>query len=96
MLPVKLQVNTSGDLSEAVEPGIPGSTAMGWLCDSRQQVVILDVLSLKEQELQHEVSMLRGRIRNLRSLLQLLLVLLRISGFSLAKKRVPEGKRRRH
>ena len=38
---------------------------MGWLCDSPQQAVTLDVLSLKEQELQHEVLMLRRRIRKL-------------------------------
>ena len=76
----------------AAELGIPRSTAMGWLCDSPQQVVTLDVLSLRERELQLEVLMLGRRIRRLRALLRLLLVLLRISGFSLAKERVPEWK----
>ena len=89
---LKKLVRTSGDLSVAVELGIPRSTAMGRLCDSPQQVVTLDVLSMKEQELQHEVLMLRRRIRKLLALLRLLLVLLRISGFSLAKERVPDGK----
>ncbi len=42
---------------------------MGWLCDSPQQAVTLDVLSLKEQELQHEVLMLRRRIRKLLGLI---------------------------
>jgi transposase InsO family protein len=65
---------------------------MGWLCDAPRQVVTLDVFCLKERELQHEVLLLRRRIRKLRALLRLLLVVLRISGFSLAKERVPEGK----
>ena len=47
---------------------------------------------MKEQQLQGEVLMLRRRIRKLLSLLRLLLVLLRISGFSLANERVPEGR----
>ena len=76
---LKELVRTSGDLSVAAELGVPRSTAMGWLCDSPQQVVTLDVLSLKEQQLQHEVLMLRRRIRKLLALLRLLLVLLRIS-----------------
>ena len=89
---LKELVRTSGDLSVAAELGVPRSTAMGRLCDSPQQVVTLDVLSLKEQQLQHEVLMLRKRVRKLLALLRLLLVLLRISGFSVAKERVPEGK----
>ncbi len=63
-----------------------------WLYESPQQVVTLDVLSMKEQELQHEVLMLRRRIRKLLALLRLLVVLRRISGFSLANERVPGGK----
>ena len=39
----------------AIELGIPRSTAVGWLGDSPKQVVSLDLLSLDEQELQHEV-----------------------------------------
>jgi len=48
--------------------GIPASTVMGWLCNPAQQVVTLDVLSMKEQELQREVLMLRQRIRKLLAL----------------------------
>jgi hypothetical protein len=65
---------------------------MGWLHESPKQVVTLDVLSMKEQELQREVLLLRRRIRKLLALLRLLVVLLRISGFSLANERVPGGK----
>ena len=52
----------------------------------------LDILSLKEQQLQHEVVMLRRRIRKLHCLLRLLLTMLRLSELNLAKERVPEGK----
>ena len=76
----------------ALELGIPRSTAMGWLHDSPREVVTLDILSLKEQELQHEVLMLRRRIRKLHSLLRLLLTMLRLSEINLAGERVPEGK----
>ena len=68
----------------ALELGIPRSTAMGWLHDSPREVVTLDILSLKEQELQHEVLMLRRRIRKLHSLLRLLLTMLRLSEINLA------------
>jgi hypothetical protein len=48
--------------------GIPASTVMSWLCNPAQQVLTLDVLSMKEQELQREVLMLRQRIRKLLAL----------------------------
>jgi len=47
---------------------------------------------MKEQEFRREVLMLRRRIRKLLALLRLLVVSLRISGFSLANERVPQGK----
>jgi hypothetical protein len=60
---LKELVRTSRDPSLAKELGIPASTVMGWLRESPQQVVTLDVLSMKEQELEREVLMLRRRIR---------------------------------
>ena len=45
----------------ALELGIPRSTAIGWLGDSPRNVVSLNILSLKEQQLQHEVLTLRLR-----------------------------------
>jgi len=65
---------------------------MGWLCNPPQQVVTLDALSIEEQELEREVLMLRQRVRKLLALLRLLVARLRISGFSLANPRVPEGR----
>jgi hypothetical protein len=89
---LKEPVRISGDSSLAIDLGVPASTLMGWLCDSPPQVVTIDVLSMKEQQLQHEVLMLRRRIRKLLSLLRLFLVLRRITGFSLAHERVPKGR----
>jgi hypothetical protein len=89
---LKELVRTSADPSLAIDLGIPASTVMGWLYESSRQVVTLDVLSMKEQELQREILMLRRRIRKLLALLRLLVVLLSISGFSPANERVPGGK----
>ncbi len=89
---LKELVRTSGDLSVATELGIPRSTALGWLRDSPRKVVSLDILSQKEQKLQHEVLILRQRIRKLHSLLHLLLTMLRLSEVDLSGERVPEGK----
>ncbi len=74
---LKELVRTSRDPSLAKDLGIPASTMTGWLYESPQQVVTLDVLSMKEQELQREVLMLRRRIRKLLALLRLLVVLRR-------------------
>jgi len=85
-------VRTSGDPALAIDPGIPTSAVMGWLCNPPRQVVTLDALSIEEQELEREVLMPRRRIRKLLALLRLLVARLRISGFSLANPRVPEGR----
>ena len=66
---LKELVRTSGDLSVARELRIPRSTAMGWLGDSPKPFVSLDVVSLKERDLQREIVMQRRRIRELRALL---------------------------
>ena len=44
-----------------------------------------------ETELQHEILQLRRRIQKLTSLLRLEVVLLRVSGFTLARERLPAG-----
>jgi len=61
-------VRTSAGPSLAMDLGIPASTVMSWLCNPAQQVLTLDGLSMKEQELQREVLMLRQRIRKLLAL----------------------------
>ena len=84
-------VRTTGDLGLAVRHGVPRSTARGWLTRTSTEVVTLDVLELDTVRLQHEVILLRRRIARLRSLLCLVVTVLKVSGFSLSRTRLPEG-----
>ena len=84
-------VRTTGDLGLAVRHGVPRSTARGWLTRPSTEVVTLDVLELDTVRLQHEVILLRRRIARLRSLLCLVVTVLKVSGFSLSRTRLPEG-----
>ena len=84
-------VRLSGDMTVATDLGVPRSTARGWLRRAPRRVVSLNVLDSRETELQHEILRLRRRIQKLTSLLQLTLVLLRVSGFTLARERLPDG-----
>ena len=86
-------VRQSGDPRIATDLGVPRSTVKGWLRETPRQVVTLDVLDMREPELQLELLRLRLQIQKLRALLRLLAVLLRISGFSLANQRLPEEQR---
>ena len=52
----------------------------------------LDVTQLSERELQHEILQLRRRVEKLTALLQLVLALLRASGFTLSRDRLPDGR----
>ena len=84
-------VQTTGDLELAIRHGVPRSTARGWRTKTTTEVVSLDVLELDTIRLQHEVIRLRRRIARLVSLLRLVLIVLKVSGSSLARVRLPEG-----
>jgi putative transposase len=71
---------------------VPRSTARGWLGDRQTVVVSLDVAKLKALELQQEVLELRRRVKKLTALLRLALALLRTSGFTLTRERLPDGR----
>ena len=88
-------VRTTQDISCALQQGIPRSTARGWLTASAAQVVSLDVLHTDTLPLQQEVLRLRTRIQKLIALLRVLLVVLKISGFSLDQTRLPDGNHKR-
>ena len=47
---------------------------------------------LNEPELQHEILQLRRRVEKLATLLRLVLALLRASGFTLSRERLPDGR----
>ncbi len=81
-------------LPESVQRGVPRSTAQGWLCPSRREVVTLDVLNSSEKQLQHEVLILRGRNENLRGALRILVAVVRVSGFSLANCRIADSEKK--
>ena len=84
-------VRLSGDMTVATDLGVPRSTARGWLRKTPRRVVSLNVTDSRENELQHEILQLRRRIQKLTSLLRLVVVLLRVSGFTLTRERLPDG-----
>ncbi len=90
---LKNLVRETGDIQLAVERGVPRSTAQGWLCPASREVVTLDILDTREKQLQHEVLILRGRNENLRAALRILVAVLRLSGFSLAKCRIADSEK---
>ncbi len=75
----------------AIRHGVPRSTARGWLTRAGTEVVTLDVLEWDTLRLQHEVLVLRRRFARLVSLLRLVVIVLKVSGFSFAGVRLPEG-----
>jgi hypothetical protein len=87
-------VRETGDVSIAIEVGVPRSTAAGWLRAEPQDVVTLDVLDMRELQLQAKLVKLRRRIRLLGKVVGLLLALLRVAGRRLDDVRLPEGRRR--
>jgi hypothetical protein len=58
-------------------------------------VVTLDLAALTEPELQQEILKLRRRVEKLAALLRLALALLRASGFTLSRERLPDGPAKR-
>ena len=84
-------VQTTGDLDLAIRHGVPRSTARGWRSKTTTEVVSLDVLELNTIQLQHEVILLRRRIARLLSLLRLVVIVVKVSGVSFARVRLPGG-----
>ena len=84
-------VQSTGDIGHAIRRGVPRSTARGWLTQDRTEVVTVDVFELDVLNLQQEVLALRDRVARLVALLRLLVVLTRVSGFSLACARLPDA-----
>ena len=84
-------VQRTGNLTIATDLGVPRSTARGWLRTAPTVVVSLEGADLTELELRQEVLKLRRRVQKLAALLRLALALLRVSGFTLAGERLPDG-----
>ena len=84
-------VQSTGNIQHAIHRGVPRSTAHGWLKSPRAEVVTVDATDMDVLRLQQELLTLRKRVAKLIALLRLLIVLLRLSGFSLAGTRIPNG-----
>ncbi len=87
-------VHSSGNIELAIQNGVPRSTAKDWLRRPTPDVVTLDVAAMTEEILRQEVVALRKRNDRLIAVLRLLVVLLRISGFTLARCRVADGSKK--
>ena len=88
-------VRTTQDVSCAIQCGVPRSTARGWLTAPSVQVVTAETLNMDATQLQREVLRLQTRIQKLIALLRALLVVLKISRFSLNQTRLPDGNDKR-
>ena len=84
-------VPSTGNIQHAIRRGVPRSTAHGWLKSPRAEVVTVGATDMDVLRLQQELLTLRRRVAKLIALLRLLVVLLRLSGFSLAGTRIPNG-----
>ena len=81
-------VRSTRDIEHATRRGVPRSTARGWLTSSQANVVTVDVVDMDVRRLQQEVLALRKRVELLLAMLRLVVVLLKVSGFSLANTRM--------
>ena len=84
-------VRETGKIRLAIENGVPRSTVRGWSQSRPADVVSLDVLSMSESALQKEVLALREQNARLTAILRLVVVLLKVTGVSLARRRVADG-----
>ena len=84
-------VRSTGDIGHAERRGVPRSTARGWLTSTRAEFVTVDVFDMDILSLQQELFVLRKRVERLVALLRLMVVLTRVSGFSLACTRLSDG-----
>lgn len=88
---LKNLVRETGNIRVAIANGVPRSTARDWAQSPISNVISLDVLSMTEEALPHEVLALRQQNARLLSMLRLLVVLVKVTGISLTRRRVPEG-----
>ncbi len=85
-------VRRTGDIAIATSLGVPRSTAAGWLRQKTDLVVSIELVNVEREHLEAEIAKLRKRVRRMAALLRLLLLVLRLSGTTLARARVPEGR----
>ena len=84
-------VRSTGDVRHAIHRGVPRFTAHEWLKSPQTEVVTLAVSDMDVLRLQQELVTLHRRVAKLIAVLRLLVILLKLSGFSLASTRIPDG-----
>src|SRR5664279_3080888 len=84
-----------GDPTLFRELGVPRSTAASWIRRGQRPVVSTQVLALDQLELQAEVLALGRRIKFLLAIIRLVFLLVRLSGFRLDTKHLPDGASKR-
>ena len=87
---LKQLVHQTGKIDIAMQNGVPRSTAYGWLTNSRSDVVTLDVFDVDVAGLEREVIQLRRRCVRLIALLRLIITVMKMSGFSMSRVRLPD------
>ena len=93
---IKEEIIRAGDPELYPELEIPRSTAVSWIRRGLGEIVSLVQADGGEPALRERIAKLEGRVAMLTAVLRLVLALLRVSGFSLERSRVPDaaGKRR--
>jgi len=87
-------VHRTGDVSVATDPGVPRSTARGWLRREPPRIVGLDILDRNTAELEYEVIRLRRRVRRLSAVVSLLVSVVRVSDFHLDEAHITDPRSR--
>ena len=88
-------VRATADSTITRKNGVPRSTAAGWIKNKPKDVLSIQPIAPNPPELQQEIVRLREQIAKLRSLLRLIFVILRLSGFKLERCRIPDPKNKR-
>ena len=88
-------VRSTGKIDVAIQRGVPRSTARGWLTKAPVQVITLDVLEMDAAQLQREVVSLWRRNARLIALLRLIVTVMKVTGFTLSRVRLPEESAKR-
>ena len=88
---IKEEIIRAGDPELYPELEIPRSTAVSWIRRGLGEIVSLVQADGGEPALRQRIAKLEGRVAMLTAVLRLVLALLRVSGFSLERSRVPDA-----
>ena len=87
-------VRSTGNIEHASRRGVPRSTARRWLTSAGSDVVTMGVFEIQSRQLEREVLVLRRRVEPLVARLRIVVVLVKVSCFSLDRSRLPARSRK--